>query len=94
MEVMLPFCVFSWHLQTFLLLLRASIRSVQTDVNRILLLLSCFTDNQDGGFVIISGLDLSKEKATPVRSPDSAKHKISWCLARQILINGLTAILP
>ena len=70
-----------------LLLLLASIRSVHTDVSRILLLASWFTDNQDGGFAIISGLDLCKEKATPVRSSNSAKHNMSWCLARQILIN-------
>jgi len=43
MEVILPFCVF-FFLGIFkrgLLLLLASIRSVQTDVNRILLLASC-----------------------------------------------------
>ena len=91
---MLPFCVFFLGtLKRVLLHLLASIPSLQNDVNRILPLSSCFTDNQDGGFVIIWGLDLCKEKATPVRSPNSAKHNISWCLARQILGVVITPLL-
>ena len=78
--------------QRLWLCLQAGIRSVHTDVNRILLLASWFTDNQDGGFLIVS--DLCKEKPTPVRSPHSAKHSISCCLAPQHLNDGLTAILP
>ena len=42
MEVILPFCFFLLGIfKRVLLLLLASIRSVQTDVNRILLLASC-----------------------------------------------------
>ena len=89
MEVILPFCFFfPWHLQTCLAPFLVSIRSVQTDVNRILLA-SCFTDNQDRGFVLFWALIYTKK-----RSLHSAKHNICWCLGRQILINGLTAILP
>ena len=64
MEVILPFCVFFFLgiFKRVLLLLLASIRSVQTDVNRILLLASFFTDNQDGGFVLFRAWIYAKKR--------------------------------
>ena len=44
-----------------LLLLLVSIRSVQADVNRILLLASFFTDNQDGGFVLFRAWSMQRK---------------------------------
>ena len=63
MEVILPFFVFFLGIfKRVLLLLLASIRSVQTDVNRILLLASCFTDNHDGRFVLFRAWIYARKK--------------------------------